>query len=64
MTVPSNIQMGILVDVGSRDEDAESSGAMLLLKNTYLKTAITTNETINYGISQMSGGDFEVDYNR
>lgn len=64
MTVPSNIQMGILVDVGSRDEDAESSGAMLLLKNTYLKTAITTNETINYGVSQMSGGDFEVDYNR
>ena len=64
MTVPSNIQMGILVDVGSRDEDAESSGAMLLLKNTYLNTAITTNETINYGISQMSGGDFEVDYNR
>ena len=56
--------MGILVDVGSRDEDAESSGAMLLLKNTYLKTAITTNETINYGVTQMSGGDFEVKYNR
>lgn len=47
-----------MIDVGSRDEDAETSGSMLLLKNTYLKTAINTNETVNYGIRQMSGGEF------
>ena len=29
---------------------------MLILKNTYLKTAINTNETVNYGVNQMSGG--------
>ena len=37
---------------------------MHLLKQIYLKTAINTNETVNYGIVQMAGGDFEVDYNR
>jgi len=37
---------------------------MLSLKNTYLKTAINTNETVNYGIAQMAGGQFEMDYNR
>ena len=62
--MPANVQMGILIDMGTRDEDAESSGAMLSLKNTYLKTAINTNETVNYGIAQMAGGHFEVDYNR
>ena len=38
------------MDLGSRDENIESSGLMLALKNTYLKTACTTNETINYGM--------------
>ena len=56
--VPANVQIGIFLDVGTRDEDAESSGAMLSLKNTYLKTAINTNETVNYGIAQMAGGNF------
>ena len=37
---------------------------MLSLKNTYLKTAINTSETVNYGITQMSGGEFEMEYNR
>ena len=31
---------------------------MLSIKNTYLKTALNTNETVNYGIAQMSGGEF------
>jgi processing peptidase subunit beta len=37
---------------------------MLSLKNTYLKTAINTSETVNYGITQMAGGEFEMDYTR
>lgn len=63
VTVPSNVQIGVFADVGSRDEDSETSGAMLLLKHAYLKTAINTNETVNYGIAQMAGSNFEVKYN-
>lgn len=37
---------------------------MLSLKNTYLKTAINTSQTVNYGITQMSGGAFQMDYTR
>jgi len=47
---PGSVHMGFLVDVGTRDETAETSGAMLALKNTYLKTLKHTNETINYGM--------------
>ena len=64
VSIPSNVNLGILVDSGSRDETPENSGAMHLLKQIYLKTALNTNETVNYGIVQMAGGDFEVDYNR
>lgn len=42
--------MGILLNVGSRDESNETSGVMLGLKNTYLKTSLNTNETVNYGV--------------
>ena len=43
VSVPSNVQIGVFADVGTRDEDSESSGAMLLLKHAFLKTAINTN---------------------
>ena len=52
------------MDVGTRDETAETSGCMLALKNTYLKTLKHTNETINYGMIQMSGGDMTMDYDQ
>jgi len=54
--------MGILVNVGTRDETAETSGALLAIKNTYLKTLKHTNETINYGMVQMSGGETTMEY--
>ena len=50
------------MDVGTRDETAETSGAMLALKNTYLKTLKHTNETMNYNVIQMSGGNLDMDY--
>lgn len=56
--------IGFLIDVGTRDETHETSGAMLALKNTYLKTLKHTNETINYGMIQMSGGDMTMDYDQ
>jgi len=34
------------------------------LKNTYLKTLKHTNETINYGMIQMSGGDMEMNFDQ
>jgi processing peptidase subunit beta len=53
---PGAVHMGFMIDVGTRDETAETSGALCALKNTYLKTLKHTNETINYGMIQMSGG--------
>jgi len=50
--------------VGTRDETQETSGACLAIKNTYLKTLKHTNETINYGMIQMSGGDMQMDYDQ
>ena len=36
--------------IGSRDETNETSGSLLSIKNTYLKTVLNTNETVNYGM--------------
>ena len=52
------------MDVGTRDETSETSGSLLALKNTYLKTLKHTNETINYGMIQMSGGAMTMDYDQ
>ena len=41
--------IGLLIEVGTRDETNETSGALLALKNTYLKTLKNSNETINFG---------------
>ena len=37
-SMPGNIHMGILVDVGTRDETVENSGSLAALKNIFLKT--------------------------
>ena len=52
------------MDVGTRDETSETSGSLLALKNTYLKTLKHTNETLNYGMIQMSGGSMTMDYDQ
>ena len=59
---PTAVNMGILLAVGVRDETAETSGACHAFKNTYLKTIKHTNETINYGMIQMSGGETSMEY--
>lgn len=61
---PNVVDMGILLDVGTRDETHETSGSLLSIQKTYYKTVLNTNETINYGMVQMSGGEFEMDYNQ
>jgi hypothetical protein len=37
---------------------------LLSIKNTYYKTVLNTNETVNYGMVQMSGGKYEMNYGR
>lgn len=59
---PSSVNMGILIKAGVRDENGETSGACMALKNTYLKTVKHTNETINYGMIQMSGGETGMEF--
>lgn len=54
--------MGLLIETGSRDEDMKTAGTCMALKNTYLKSNSRTNEQLNYGIIQMSGGSFTMDY--
>lgn len=61
---PGSVHMGFLMNVGIRDETPETSGSLLALKNVYLKTLKHTNETVNYGMIQMSGGDMEMDYDQ
>jgi predicted Zn-dependent peptidase len=61
---PGTVHMGFMMNVGTRDETPETSGALLALKNVYLKTLKHTNETVNYGMIQMSGGDMEMTYDQ
>jgi len=41
------VDLGVLLDVGTRDETSETSGSLLSIKNTYYKTVLNTNETVN-----------------
>ena len=61
---PGSVHLGMLMNVGTRDETPETSGALLALKNVYLKTLKHTNETVNYGMIQMSGGDMQMEYDQ
>jgi len=61
---PGPVNMGFLMNIGTRDETAETSGSLLALKNVYLKTLKHTNETVNYGMIQMSGGEMEMNYDQ
>lgn len=47
MQFPSHVNLGILLNVGSRDETPESSGSLQMLKHCLLKTLKNTNETTN-----------------
>jgi predicted Zn-dependent peptidase len=58
------VHLGILLDLGTRDENLETTGSLLSIKNTYMKTVLNTNETVNYGMVQMAGGEFNMDYDQ
>jgi predicted Zn-dependent peptidase len=63
-SLPSKVNMGILLNVGTRDENKKTSGACHSIQTTYYKSFAFTNETINYGMVQMTGGDFRMNFNR
>lgn len=45
---PSNVNMGILVNAGSRDETHHNAGVCFSLASVALKTNSKTNEQLNY----------------
>ena len=62
--VPGQLHMNLLLGVGSRDESAETSGSLHSIKTTKYKSSLVTNETVNYGMVQMSGGSYNMDFDR
>ena len=62
--LPSNIHLGVTINAGTRDETDKYSSMVHSLSQIYLKTNVRTNEQINYGMIQMSGGQFEMTYNQ
>jgi predicted Zn-dependent peptidase len=58
------INMGLLIKLGTRDETLKTSGALHSIQTCYYKSFANTNETINYGMVQMSGGHFKMNFNR
>ena len=62
--LPGPVSLKILLDVGTRHESSDTSGSLLSIQNSYLKTVINTNETVNYGMVQMSGGSSSMQYDQ
>ncbi|OMJ75208.1 hypothetical protein SteCoe_25721 [Stentor coeruleus] len=60
--LPSSVHLGVTISTGVRDETEKYSGVVHALSQTYLKTNVRTNEQINYGMIQMSGGEFNMTY--
>ena len=62
--LPGVVNFGVILNAGTRNEDKNSSGALHSIKTTYYKSLLNTNETINYGMIQMTGGKYEMNYDR
>ena len=54
--------IGFLIDIGSRDETEETSGCLAAFKACFLKTFKNSDENLNFGVIQMSGGDLGMDF--
>lgn len=62
--IPKDVTISLLLNVGTRDEVPRNSGALHSILTTYYKSFVNTNETINYGMVQMSGGRYNMNFNR
>lgn len=63
-SLPGVVTMGVMLEVGTRNETKESSGALFSIQSTKYKTNLHTNETINNQMVMMTGGDYDVTYDR
>lgn len=63
-SIPSRLHMGILLNVGTRDESKKTSGAIHSIQTTYYKSFANTNETINFGMVQMAGAEYSMKFDR
>lgn len=63
-SLPGPVTLGVLLETGTSNETKDSSGALFSIKSTYYKSNLNTNETINYGMVQMSGGKYDMNYDR
>lgn len=62
--IPTTVTFKILLGLGTRNETLDTSGALHSIKSSYLKTVMNTNETVNYGMVQMSGGWASMKYDQ
>lgn len=49
-SIGNTVHMGLLFDVGSRDETTKTSGSLHSIMTCFYKSFKNTNETINYGM--------------
>lgn len=63
-SLPGSVNLQVLLNVGTSDETHSTSGSLLSIKNTYYKTVLITNEAVNYGMVQMTGGKFTMNYDQ
>ena len=63
-SIPGLVTLGVMLEVGTRHEDHESSGALFSINSTYYKSHLNTNEMINYNMVKMSGGKYDMEFNR
>lgn len=62
--IPGAVTVGALLEVGSRNETKENSGALFSIQSTMYKTNLHTNETINNNMVQMAGGQYTMEFDR
>lgn len=61
---PGLATMGVIADYGTRDETAASSGVLHAMSLTRYKSMLNTVDTVNYGMVQMSGGEYRMGFDR
>ena len=62
--LPGPATLGVIADYGTRDETAESSGVLHAMSLTRYKSMLNTVDTVNYGMVQMSGGEYRMGFDR
>lgn len=62
--LPGLATIGLAADFGTRDESPQCSGTLHSMSLTRYKSMLNTVDTVNYGMVQMSGGDYRMGYDR